>query len=144
MVIVIFGESCTGKSFLAHQLAEHFGSELFQGKDYLRLAKNQMQAETEFKQRLAAANTAAAEIIWVVAEIKLLELLPQESFRILMKADLDLIKERFSTRTQGIMSEAVAKMLERKQGMFDDEPADYTIYNNEFDFADLLEAIHAF
>ena len=38
MVIGIFGESCTGKSTLAQEIAESFPCEVYTGKDLLRLA----------------------------------------------------------------------------------------------------------
>ena len=40
MVIGIFGESCTGKSTLAEKLKTQLDAEVYTGKDYLRLAKN--------------------------------------------------------------------------------------------------------
>ena len=41
MVIGIFGESCTGKSTLAERISAGLSCEVFTGKDYLRLAKNE-------------------------------------------------------------------------------------------------------
>ena len=40
MVIGIIGESCTGKSTLAKKLQSILGADIYTGKDYLRLAKN--------------------------------------------------------------------------------------------------------
>ena len=48
MVIGIFGESCTGKSTLAEKIATSFHCEVFTGKDYLRLAKNENIAKVMF------------------------------------------------------------------------------------------------
>ena len=45
MVIAIFGESCTGKSTLAEKISAHVPCEIFTGKDYLRLAKNESIAK---------------------------------------------------------------------------------------------------
>ena len=52
MVILIFGESCTGKSTLAKQLKEAFDAEIITGKDYLRFAKNQQEALCIFQNKL--------------------------------------------------------------------------------------------
>ena len=49
MVIGIFGESCTGKSTLAEKLATGFPCEIYTGKDYLRLAKNENIAKAMFQ-----------------------------------------------------------------------------------------------
>lgn len=40
MVIGIFGESCVGKSTLAELLKEKIDAQVYSGKDYLRLNKN--------------------------------------------------------------------------------------------------------
>ena len=48
MVIGIFGESCTGKSTLAEKITASIPCEVFTGKDYLRLAKNENIAKSMF------------------------------------------------------------------------------------------------
>ena len=45
MLVAIFGESCTGKSTLAGMLKERLGGEIWTGKDYLRLAKDEAGAK---------------------------------------------------------------------------------------------------
>ena len=55
MVIGIFGESCTGKSTLAEKIAACIPCEVFSGKDYLRLAKNENIAKEMFQKKLGAA-----------------------------------------------------------------------------------------
>jgi uridine kinase len=49
MVIGIFGESCTGKSTLAEKIDAGLSCEVFTGKDYLRLAKNENIAKAMFQ-----------------------------------------------------------------------------------------------
>lgn len=44
MLIIIFGESCTGKSTLADALKARTGAQVWSGKDYLRLAKSEGEA----------------------------------------------------------------------------------------------------
>lgn len=41
MVIGIFGESCTGKSTLAGKSKKSMDAQVYTGKDYLRLEKNE-------------------------------------------------------------------------------------------------------
>jgi uridine kinase len=55
MVIGIFGESCTGKSTLAERIAASLSCEIYTGKDYLRLAKNENIAKVMFQKKLTAA-----------------------------------------------------------------------------------------
>ena len=49
MVIGIFGESCTGKSTLAERINASLPCDIFTGKDYLRLAKNENIAKVMFQ-----------------------------------------------------------------------------------------------
>ena len=130
MVIGIIGESCTGKSTLAEKLKAQLGAEVYTGKDYLRLAKNEAIAQKLFVKRLEAA-VSGESIIYVIAEKEHLALLPEGSVRILMTADLELIEERFAQRMRGVLPQPVKTVLERKHVLFDTERYDYHIHNGE-------------
>ena len=121
MVIGVFGESCTGKSTLAEKIAASFPCEVFTGKDYLRLAKNENIAKVMFQKKLTAA-VNGENIIYVISEKEHLPLLPEGALRILVTADLELIKSRFAHRMRGNLPAPVASMLEKKHGCFDSEP----------------------
>ena len=130
MVIGIFGESCTGKSTLAEKIAASIPCEVFTGKDYLRLAKNETIARKLFQKKLQEAVTGE-NILYVIAEKEHLKLLPDGCIRILVTADLDTIKERFAARMHGNLPAPVAAMLERNHGCFDGEPHDYHVISGE-------------
>ena len=137
MLIGIFGESCTGKSTLADKIAAEFPCEMFSGKDYLRLAKNENIAKALFKKKLMSA-VDGENIIYVIAEREHLELLPEGALRILVTADLEVIKERFAQRMRGNLPAPVASMLERKHGCFDTEAHDIHVISGETDFDKVL------
>lgn len=124
MLIAIFGESCTGKSTLAKTLKASLGAEIYTGKDFLRLAKNEAIAAKLFQKKLENATTGE-NIIYVITEKEHLALLPARCIRILVTADLDTIKERFAARMRGNLPTPVAAMLEKKHGSFDKEPHDF-------------------
>ena len=130
MVIAIFGESCVGKSTLAAQLKEKLNAEVFTGKDYLRLAKNESIAKKLFQKKLADA-LDGEHLIYVITEPEHLMLLPEGAVRILVTADLERIQARFAQRMGGNLPAPVKAMLEKKHGCFDRESHDYHIYNNE-------------
>ena len=132
MVIAIFGESCTGKSTLADKLAAILPCEIYTGKDYLRLAKNETIAKAMFQKKLTAA-VGGENIIYVIAEKEHLALLPEGAIRILVTADLDTIKARFAQRMQGNLPAPVALMLEKKHGCFDSELHDFYVISGETD-----------
>lgn len=44
MLYIFMGQSCTGKSTVADKAKELTGAEVFTGKDYLRMAKDENQA----------------------------------------------------------------------------------------------------
>lgn len=130
MVIGIFGESCTGKSTLADKLSQGLEAQVYTGKDYLRLAKNQQIAKKLFEERLREA-VKGPDLIYVISEKEHLSLLPEGSVRVLVSADLELIRERFAKRMRGILPPPVGEMLARNHGMFDGEPHDYHIHNSQ-------------
>ena len=132
MVIGIFGESCTGKSTLAAKIASVFPCEVISGKDWLRLAKNENIAKVMFRKKLAAA-VNGENIIYVISEKEHLSLLPEGALRILVTADLDLIKSRFAQRMRGNLPAPVAAMLEKKHGCFDAETYDIHVVSGETD-----------
>ena len=139
MVIGIFGESCTGKTTLARRIADGIPCELFTGKDWLRLAKNESIARAMFQKKLIAA-VSGENIIYVISEREHLALLPQGAVRILVTADLEQIKSRFAQRMRGTLPAPVAAMLERKHGCFDAEPHDIHVVSGETD----LDAVTAY
>ena len=132
MVIGIFGESCTGKSTLAEKIAGSFPCEIYTGKDYLRLAKNENVAKVMFQKKLTAAVTGE-HIIYVISEKEHLPLLLEGALRILVTADLDLIKSRFAQRMRGNLPAPVAAILEKKHGCFDTEPHSIHVVSGETD-----------
>ena len=132
MVIGIFGESCTGKSTLAERLKGMLNAEVYAGKDYLRFAKNENMAKKLFQKELEAA-VSGKHIIYVISEPEHLPLLPEGALRVLVTADLELIKARFAGRMKGNLPAAVAAMLERKHGCFDGERHHIHVISGETD-----------
>ena len=142
MVIGIFGESCTGKSTLAEKIAASLPCEVFTGKDYLRLAKNENIAKAMFQKQLNAA-VNGENIIYVISETEYLPLLPEGTLRVLVTADLELIKSRFAQRMRGNLPTPVVTMLEKKHGCFDAEPHDIHVVSGETDLTSVVERIKA-
>ena len=130
MVIGIFGESCVGKSTLAEQIQKRLDAEAYTGKDFLRLAKNEAGARLLFQEKLRAA-MEGPHMIYVISEREHLSLLPEGSVLVLVTAGLDTIKARFAKRMSGNLSAPVAGMLERKHGMFDNEPYSVHVVSEE-------------
>lgn len=140
MVIGIIGESCTGKSTLAEKLRSLLDAEVYTGKDYLRLAKNDSIAKKLFQKKLEEA-VSGPHIIYVVSEKEHLPLLPDGAWRILVTADLDIIKERFAQRMRGSLPAPVAAMLERNHGCFDAERCDIHVVSGEYDLDAVCAAV---
>lgn len=130
MLIGIIGESCVGKSTLAQKLKEQLGAEIYTGRDYLRLAKNEAIAKKLFQKKLEEALTGS-HVVYVISEKEQLELLPEGAVRVLMTAELDVILERFTVRMRGTLPPPVKAMLERKHGCFDDIKYSFHIHSGE-------------
>lgn len=142
MVIGIFGESCTGKSTLAVKLKESINAQVYTGKDYLRLEKNEAAAKLAFQTKLREA-VNGENIIYVISEKEHLPLLPEGSIRVLVTADLEVIKARFAQRMRGNLPAPVAAMLERKHGCFDMEPYDIHVIFGHTGVDDVCRKIDA-
>ena len=140
MVIGIFGESCVGKSTLADMIAAELSCEVITGKDWLRLAKSENIAKALFQKKLATA-VAGENLIYVISEKEHLSLLPEGALRILVTADLELIKSRFAQRMRGHLPAPVAAMLEKKHGCFDGEPHDIHVVSGETDLDAVLKEV---
>ncbi len=140
MVIGIIGESCTGKSTLAEKLKSLLNAEVYTGKDYLRLAKNEDIARKLFQKKLEDA-VSGQHTVYVISEKEHLPLLPDTAVRVLVTADLDIIKERFSQRMKGNLPAPVATMLERKHGCFDAEKCDIHMVSGRDDLDEICTSI---
>lgn len=140
MVYAIIGESCTGKSTLAEKLKEKTNAEIYTGKDYLRLAKNENIARKLFEKKLNEA-VAGENIIYVIAEKEHLSLIPAGAVRILVKADLSVIKERFRQRMRGNLPAPVERMLEMKHGCFDDIEKEFVLVSGVDDGDQLIQKV---
>lgn len=138
MVILIFGENCTGKSTVAAKVAESVECKIYSGKDYLRLAKSEAEAITKFRDLAKEHAAGAPHLIYVAAEPEQLALLPDADIKVKVLADLETIKTRFAKRMNGTLPPPVAAMLERKHGLFDAEPC--TIQLRNVDDSSLEEA----
>lgn len=140
MVIGIIGENCSGKSTLAEELKNTIGAEIFTGKDYLRLAKTENEAILLFKAKMNDALTNK-NIIYVISEKEHIGFLPDGAVRILVKSDIDTIKDRFKKRMRGNLPVPVEQMLERKHGMFDNEICDYLFDGVSGDLSEICETV---
>ena len=140
MVYGIIGENCSGKSTLAEEIKKTIGAEIITGKDYLRMAKSESEAEMLFRKKLENAVNGES-IIYVISEPEHLKLLPKDAIRVLVSADIDTIKERFKARMHGNLPAPVAQMLEKKHGIFDTGTYDYRFDSAHGDAAAFSEML---
>ncbi|MBO7403555.1 MAG: hypothetical protein J6V24_01225, partial [Clostridia bacterium] len=108
MVIGIIGENCSGKSTLAEAIRKETGAEVVTGRDYLRMAKNEHEAAALFRAKLESA-VSGEGVVYVISEKEQLALLPEGAVRILVRADIDTIRERFRARMRGNLPAPVAQ-----------------------------------
>ena len=129
MLIAIIGENCVGKSTLANKINETLNAKIYSGKDYLRLEKNPSMALEKFKTILKEA-VIGDSIIYLITEKEHLSLLPKGAFKIVLTAELEVIKERFKERMRGNLPLPLEKMLEAKHGMYDNLKCDLRLDSN--------------
>lgn len=129
MLVAIIGENCAGKSTLANKLNEKLKAKIYSGKDYLRLEKTPSAALEAFKAVLKQSITGN-NVIYLITEQEHLQLVPEGAFKIVLTAELDVIKERFKERMRGNLPLPLERMLEAKHGMYDNLPCDLKLDNN--------------
>lgn len=139
MLIAIIGENCVGKSTLAGKINEKFDGKIYSGKDYLRLEKNPSVAETTFKNLLKDA-TKGDNIIYIITEREHLNLLPDNTFKIVLTADIEVIKDRFKARMRGNLPLPLEKMLEANHGIYDNLQCNLKLDEN-YNLAEVIDAI---
>ena len=128
MLIAIIGENCVGKSTLANTINEKLNAKVYTGKDYLRLEKNPASALDKFKQ-LLKDSVNNDHITYLITEKEHLSLLHEGTYKIVLTANLDTIKERFKSRMHGNLPAPVEKMLESKHGLYDDLHCDLRLHS---------------
>lgn len=139
MLIAIIGENCVGKSTLAGKINEKFNGKIYSGKDYLRLEKNPSVAETTFKNLLKDA-TKGDNIIYIITEREHLNLLPDNTFKIVLTADIEVIKDRFKARMRGNLPLPLEKMLEANHGIYDNLQCNLKLDEN-YNLTEVIDAI---
>ena len=142
MVLGIIGENCSGKSTLAKAINQRLNAKVYSGSDYLRLAKNDSEARKIFIKMLSE-NEGEDNIIYVVTEPEQLDILPENAIKILVKTDIETIKDRFRERMHGTLPRPVEMMLERKHGMFDNEKVEFIFDGVSGDADRLCDALEA-
>ena len=140
MLVAIIGENCVGKSTLANKINEKLNAKIYSGKDYLRLEKNPSMALEKFKVILKES-VAGNNIIYLITEKEHIPLLPEGAFRIVLTAELEVIKERFKERMRGNLPMPLEKMLESKHGMYDNLECNLKLDAN-YDIEDVISKLH--
>lgn len=134
MVYLFMGPSCSGKSTVAKAFQNQLSLTIYEGKDYLRLAKNQGQAYACFSDiLLKASESEASHVIYVITEPKELERLPQDASmkKVRFTAEVDHIKDRFKKRMHGQLPPPVEKMIQKQMESFQDLRADLVLNTSE-------------
>ena len=142
MLVAIIGENCVGKSTLAQKINERLNAKIYTGKDYLRLEKNPAVAEKSFKELLSNA-LLEDNVIYIITEKEHLNLLPKGAFKILLTAELSVIKQRFKERMRGNLPLPVEKMLESKHGIYDNLQCDLKL-NERYDMQEIFKKMKLF
>jgi chloramphenicol 3-O-phosphotransferase len=151
MLYVFFGPPCSGKSSIAESLKSRIDAEIWTGKDYLRLAKNEQIARKKFITLMAKASSNPSfkndSLIFVLSDSpeQFPELETLEHKRLIgFSAELNVLKTRFSVRTSGHLPDPVAKMLEKSKQKLDSIECDLrvdTSDSNPTEFVDKILAV---
>ena len=120
MVIALIGGRCCGKSALAKAICDKVHAEVYTGCSYRELAPEESDARQRFRTLLAEAQYTEDFVIYLVTDKALLSVLPERCLRVLCKAQLKTVKERFAAQMGEPLSFSMSAMLERQYNSFDD------------------------
>jgi adenylate kinase family enzyme len=144
MLFIFMGQSCTGKSTAADKLKEQMNVEIYSGKDYLRMAKNESEAWKLFCDKLEKAainkDKSKESIIYVITEIELLNRVKsiEDAYMIKFNAPLEIIKTRFADRMNGRLPQPVEKMIERQYLEWESVTGDLDIDTSDNDIEEMI------
>ncbi len=137
MLYIFMGPSCTGKSTAADKIKELMEVEVFSGKDYMRMAKNENEAWKLFYDRISNAAShkelSKENIIYIITEKEQLNKINTiRGFKqIKFTASLDTIKSRFAQRMRGNLPQPLERMLEKQYAEWKSVTGDITIDTTE-------------
>jgi len=120
MLYIFMGPSCSGKSSTASELKKITDVQIYSGKDYLRMDKNENKAWKLFEEKLKEAcnnkDLNSKSIIYVITEKKdILKLkFIDEAITINFTADAEIIKSRFAKRMNGVLPKPVENMIDKQ------------------------------
>lgn len=136
MLFIFMGQSCTGKSTAAEKMKELVNVEVFSGRDFLRMAKNENEAWKLFYEKLtkAALNRKPEEsVVYIITEIEHLKKIKSINglFTVKFTASLEVIKSRFALRMRGKLPPPIEIKLENQFTEWKNEVADMMVDTTE-------------
>ncbi len=136
MLYILMGQSCTGKSTVADQMKALYKAEVFAGKDFMRMAKNENEAWNIFYKILENAaidKNPESMVIYVITEKEHLNKISElkDLKKIKFTASLEVIKSRFAQRMRGNLPLSVEKKLETQFKEWELEECDLIIDTTE-------------
>lgn len=116
MLLLFIGPSTAGKSTAANHIKDILNATVVTGKDYLNKAKNELNAWNLFKKDLGDAITGKSTIIYILTEPEKVDEIKKIGPLSVIKftAELSVLKQRFSKRTNGTLPPSLEKMLKRQ------------------------------
>lgn len=119
MLYVFMGPSCSGKSSTAKELKKLTDVQIYTGKDYLRMTKDESSAWGIFEEKLKEASSSkdlnSQSIVYIISEKKDISKLKLiDAITINFTADAEIIKSRFAQRMNGVLPKPVENMIEKQ------------------------------
>lgn len=120
MLFIFMGPSCSGKSSAAEELKKLTDVQIYSGKDYLRMDKNENNAWKLFEEILKEGcnnkDLHSKSIIYVISEKKDIVKLKfiNDAITINFTADAEIIKSRFAKRMNGVLPKPVESMIDKQ------------------------------
>jgi len=148
MLYVFMGPSCSGKSSAAKELKKLTDVQIYTGKDYLRMDKNENSAWGIFEEKLKEASgnkdLDSQSIVYIISEKKdILKLkFIDEAITINFTADAEIIKSRFAKRMNGVLPKPVENMIDKQLFEWKDTTAKLYVDTSKDRASDIAKKVY--
>ncbi len=148
MLFIFMGPSCSGKSSTAEELKKLTDAQIYSGKDYLRMDKNENNAWKLFEEILKEGcnnkDLHSKSIIYIISEKKDIVKLKfiKDAITINFTADAEIIKSRFAKRMNGVLPKSVESMIDKQLLEWKDITAKLHVDTSKDSPSDIVKKIY--
>lgn len=150
MLYIFMGPSCSGKSSTAKELKKLIDVQIYSGKDYLRMAKNENDSWKIFERKLKEScddrELNSQSIVYVISDKKDISKIKfiDDAITVNFIADAEIIKSRFAQRMNGNLPKPIEIMIEKQLSEWKDVTSKLHVDTSTNNAKDIAKKVYDF